>query len=163
MMIHSLSQMVSDCTHTHNNGCRSTIDLLFTSNQQIISDCLTIPVLSNSDHLSLLICLCFKPASPIKNKAKSVWRYNFLDWNKACERIEATYWMALLNYSDINKTWLGWKNALMTIMEECIPKTTILSRRNRPWLTKRLRQAIRRKNALRKRAKKTGNFSKYRA
>ena len=51
----------------------------------------------------------------------------------------------------------------MNIMEECIPKAKILPRRNRPWLTKRLRQAIRRKNALYKRAKMTGNFSKYHA
>ena len=161
MSIHSLLQMVSDYTHTHHNGCRSTIHLLFTSNSQIISDCSTVPALSNSDHLGLLICLCLKPTTPIKSKARSVWRYSFEDWDKACERIEATNWMAFLGYSDIVKTWLGWKNAFMSIMEECVPKTTILPRRNRPWLTKRLRQAIRRKNALHKCAKKTGNFSKY--
>ena len=75
--------------------------------------------------------------------------------------IEATNWMALLNHSDIDKSWLDWK-MFMNIMEECIPKTTSLPRRNHLWLTKRLRQAIRRKNALYKRVKATGNFSKYR-
>ena len=156
MSTHSLFQMVSDYTHVHHNGSTSTIDLLFTSNPQIISDCSTIPPLSNSDHLGLLIHLCLKPATPIKTKARSVWRYSFADWDKACEMIEATNWMALLNHSDIDKSWLDWKNAFMNIMEECIPKTTILPRRNWPWLTKRLRQAIRRKNALYKCAKVTG-------
>jgi hypothetical protein len=46
-----------------------------------------------------------------------VWRYSFADWDKACERIEATNWMALLNDSDIYKSWLDWKNAFMNIME----------------------------------------------
>ena len=55
--------------------------------------------------------------------------------------IKATDWMAL-SHLDIDESWLDWKNFLMNIMEECIPKTTILPRRNRAWLTKRLRQAI---------------------
>ena len=91
-----------------------------------------------------------------------MWRYSFADWDETCEMIEATNWMALLNHSDIDQSWLDWKNAFMNIMKECIPKTTILPRRNRPWLTKRLRQTIRRKNALYKRAKATINFSVYR-
>ena len=48
-------------------------------------------------------------------------------------------------------------------MEECIPKATLPPRRNRPWLTKKLIQAIRRRNFLYKRAKATGNYSKYRS
>jgi hypothetical protein len=47
-------------------------------------------------------------------------------------------------------------------MEECIPKATLPRKRNQPWLTKGLIQAIRRRNILHKRAKVTGNYSKYR-
>ena len=40
-------------------------------------------------------------------------------------------------------------------MEECIPKAALPSKRNQPWLTKRLIQAIRRRNFIHKCAKAT--------
>ena len=48
-------------------------------------------------------------------------------------------------------------------MNKCIPKATIPPRRNRPWLSKRLIQAICKKNILYKRAKITSDFSKYKS
>ena len=163
MSTFSLFQMVSDCTHVHHNGTSSTIDLLFTSNTRLINDCITIPALSNSDHLGLLAHLRLKSANPIKTKTRTVWRYSLADWEKACELIDATDWMSLLNSSDIDDSWNRWRTTFLHIMEECIPKATLPRRRNRPWLTKRLIQAIRRRNLLHKRAKATGNYSKYRS
>ena len=49
---------------------------------------------------------------------------------------------------------------------ECIPQSTLRSRRNLPWLTKSIMQAIRRRNALynaHKKAKSTSAYQKYRA
>ena len=161
MSTYSLSQVVSDYTHVHHNGTSSTIDLLFISNPRLIRNCLTIPALANSDHLGVLARLQLKSSIPIKTKARIVWRYGLADWDKACELIEATDWMSLLDHSDVDRSWSNWKNAFLTIMEECIPKATLPPKRNRPWLTKKLIQAIKRRNALFKRAKTTGNYSKY--
>ena len=141
----------------------STIDLLWTSNPRLINDCATVPALSNSDHLGLLAHLRLKSASPIKTKTRSVWRYSLADWDKACQLIESTDWMSLLNTSNIDKSWSKWKSAFLNIMEEWIPKATLPPKRNRPWLTKSLIQAIKRRNILHKRAKATGNYSKYRS
>ena len=163
MSTYALSQMVSGHTHVHHSGTSSTIDLLFTSNPSLINDCITIPALSNSDHLGLLARLCLKSVNHIKAKTRTVWRYSLADWDRACELIEATDWNSLLDHSDINVSWNKWKSAFMNIMEECIPKATLPPRRNRPWLTKKLIQAIRRRNFLYKRAKATGNYSKYRS
>lgn len=163
MSTYSMFQMVNDHTHTHHNGTNSTIDLLYASNPSLINDCITIPALANSDHLGLLIHLCLKVTNSIKTKTRAVWRYRLADWDRACELIEATDWKSILDYSDINKSWNNWKSALLNIMEECIPRATLPPRRNRPWLTKKLIQAMRRRNCLYKRAKATGNYSKYRS
>ena len=48
-------------------------------------------------------------------------------------------------------------------MNECIPKKKLPNRKNLPWLTKKPINMIKRRNLLYKRAKLTGNFSKYRA
>ena len=46
-------------------------------------------------------------------------------------------------------------------MQECIPSCVLPPRRNRPWLTKWLIQAIQRRNALYRHAKATGDYTKY--
>ena len=48
-------------------------------------------------------------------------------------------------------------------MNECIPKKKLPNHKNLPWMSKRLINLIKRRNLLYKRAKLTGNFSKYRA
>ena len=49
----------------------------------------------------------------------------------------------------------------MSIMEECIPKTVLPPRKNLPWLNKNLTRAMKKRNQLYKRAKQSGDFSKY--
>ena len=46
-------------------------------------------------------------------------------------------------------------------MEQCIPKWVLPSAKNLPWMNKNLRQAMRRRNALYKYGKCTGNYSKF--
>ena len=95
------------------------------------------------------IMILHSSSIPIKTKARSVWRYSLADWDKACELIEATDWMSLLDHLDVDRSWSNWKNAFLTIMEECIPKATLPPKRNQPWLTTKLIQAIKRiKNAI---------------
>ena len=53
-------------------------------------------------------------------------------------------------------------NGYMSIMNQFIPNCSLQCRRNLPWLTKSLIKSIKRRNLLYKRAKRTGNFRKYR-
>ena len=155
-----LSQMVTQHTHIHHNGSRSTIDLLFVSNPNLVKDCCTIPPLANSDHLRLQIQLCQKSPKSVFKRC-TVWRYKFADWDRACELIDSTDWSSLMDAGDINRSWTNWRNRFTQIMYECIPSSTVPPRRNRPWLTKSLIQAIRRRNALFKRAKISGDYTAY--
>jgi hypothetical protein len=75
--------------------------------------------------------------------------------------IEGTDWDSLLDPEDINTSWKIWSDKFLEIMQSSIPTTTLPPRRNRPWLTKKLVQAIRRRNALYKKAKATNDFTKY--
>ena len=102
--------------------------------------CSTIPALSNSDHLGLMVELSFK--STRRNpKGRVVWRYSHADWDRACNLIEAIDWLSLLDPTDINRSWTQWSKAL-SIMEKCIPKATLPRRKNRPWLSKKILQAM---------------------
>lgn len=161
MSTYSLFQTVNDTTHFHHNGTTSTIDLLLASHSELVQDCTTIPALSNSDHSGLLATLSLKTTFSTL-KTCIVWRYNYADWDTACNLIEATDWSATLDPGDINNTWANWRDKFLSIMDKCIPKATLPPRRNRPWLTKKLIQAISRRNAIHKHAKSTKDYSKYR-
>ena len=160
MSTYNLSQMVTEHTHTHHNGTRSTIDLVFVSDPRLVRSCTTIPPLSNSDHLGLQVNLSLKTTITTV-KRRVVWRYKHADWDKACDLINSTDWKSLLGQSNVNKSWSNWCNRFMQIMHECIPSGTIPPRRNRPWLTKKLIQAMRRRNAIYRQAKATNNYMKY--
>ena len=160
MNTHGLSQMVTEFTHVHHNGTESTIDLLFVSDPHLVRSCFTIPALANSDHYGLKIELNLK-AIPKIPKRRTVWRYCHADWEKAHRLIEGTDWDSLLDPGDINISWKNWSVRLLEIMQSSIPTTTLPPRRNRPWLTKKLVQAIRRRNVLYKNAKVTNDFTKY--
>ena len=61
----------------------------------------------------------------------------------------------------IDSTWENWLQQFMSIMNQFIPNCTLRSRHNLPWLTKSLVTSIKKRNSLYKRAKISGNFSKY--
>jgi len=90
----------------------------------------------------------------------SIWRYACADWEKACELIDNTNWDSLFS-DDINFSWSNWQQQFMSIIEECIPKGVLPPRKNLPWLNKNLICAMKKRNQLYKKAKQTGDFSRY--
>ena len=130
------------------------------SDTHCVRSCSTVPPLSNSDHLGLQIDLSLR-STITAPKRRAVWRYKYADWGRACGLMNSTDWKALFIQSDINKSWCNWRDKFMQIMHNSIPSGIIPLRRNRPWLTKKLIQAIQRQNALCKLAKATNNYTKY--
>ena len=147
MSTYNLSQMATEHTHTHYNGTKSMIDLVFVSDPQLISSCTTIPPLRSTTTTA---------------KRHVVWRYKHADWVEACDLIKSANWKSLVDQSDVNRSWSNWRDRFMQIMHDCIPSGVIPPQRNRPWLTKKLIQAMRRRNAIYKQAKVTNNYTKYR-
>ena len=78
-------------------------------------------------------------------------------WEKACELIDNTNWDSLCS-DDINLSWSNWQEQFMGIIEDCMPKGVLPPRKNLPWLNKNLICAM---NQLYKKAKQSGDFSKY--
>lgn len=89
MSTYNLSQMVTEYTHTHHNGTRSMIDLVFVSDPQLVRCCTIIPPIQNSDHSGLKINLSLRSTSAA-TKRRVVWRYKHADWDKACGLIDST-------------------------------------------------------------------------
>ena len=86
------------------------------------------------------------------------------DYDLAQEMLGAIDWNALLQLTDVNMCWSLWHTKLLQVMEACIPQSVLKARKNLPWLTKPVIQAMRSRNSLFRAAKHTNNsefWSKY--
>ena len=153
-------------THIHHDGSISLIDLIFVSNSILSNSCHVAPPLSNADHKGIHMHTSWRPTSKHNSdnhcKGRIVWRYNQANWELANDLINCFDWNSLLS-DNINETWTNWSQKFLSIMNECIPKKKLPNRKNLPWLSKKLINLIKWRNLLYKRAKLTGNFTKYKA
>ena len=70
--------------------------------------------------------------------------------------LDCIEWDALLT-EDVNQYWSTWKHYFLQIMELCIPHTVANVKRNPPWITKNVLNAIKKRDKLFRTAKSTGN------
>ena len=157
-----LRLITSSLCHTQVFSEPTHISLSSPSN---LISCATIPELSNSDHLGLSLISAGKPLQTPKRNCRKVWRYSHANFELACELLDTTDWDCIFT-GDVNSSWINWQMRFLHIMEQCIPQVILRSRKNLPWLTKSILQAIRKKNILfrvAKKCKSTTSYQKYRA
>jgi len=113
-----------------------------------LTSCRVIPPLSNADHLGIEAQIKLKCSSKSPRfSSRSVWLYAHADWDKAWEMIEEFDWNDIMS-DDINDSWTRWHSLFMSIMQECVLKKVLPSRRNLPWLNKNIKSAMRKRNTL---------------
>ena len=160
----ALTQVVSDATH-YSTNFNSLIDLVFLSSPNDLLFCETVPPLSNSDHLGLHFKISIPKSKRNSTKCgRKVWRYAYADFNLANEMIADIDWEILLSSTNINECWSIWRDQFLQIMDICIPKVTLKGRKNLPWLTKPVIQAMRQRNRTfraAKRSKSLADWEKY--
>ena len=134
------------------------------SSPTLLLTCDTVPPLSNSDHLGLLLRTQWRQyRQPTNHPAQMIWLYKHADWRKARRLIQDTDWNSLIT-DDINVSWHNWQKHFLEIMKRWIPKRSLPGHYNLPWLSKSLIQMMKRKNMLfsrAKRSKKVSDFEKY--
>ena len=156
MSTFSLTQVVSQHTHFGPHG-RSLIDLVLLSQPSQLQSCSVIPPLGNSDHHGIILSLKWRLLrKSVVSKKRSVWRYKHADFTRACSLLNSVDWDQVLSMN-INLSWDTWRDNFMEVMERCIPRATLPERRNLPWLDKSIVQAIKRRNCLYSKQKRTNN------
>ena len=160
MQSFSLTQVVPEATHINPNGTATLIDLALLSTPSLLQSCAIIPPIGNSDHNGFLLRLKWKSScQQVQSQPRTIWRYAHADFGKACELINSTDWDALIVNHDVNLSLHNWEHPFLQIMDVCIPKGTLPKRQNLPWVSKNVLRAMRKRNRLYKRAKKTGTVT----
>ena len=162
----SLTQVVNAPTHFSSN-CSSLIDLVFLSSPSNLIFCETVSPLSNSDHLGLSLAVsAVKTKCNPKRSGRKVWRYAHADYELAQEMLDAIDWNSLLQSSNVNTCWSIWHAKFLQVMEACLPQSVLKARRNLPWFTKLVVQAMRKRNSYFRAAKRSNSeelWNKYKS
>ena len=159
---YSLSQVVSEPTHTSPQGNTSLIDLVLISDTSKLTSCSVIPPLGTSDHNGVQLSIKWRSINRMKTAKRRIWRYDLADFETANSLLESTDFTNLLN-CDIDQAWSNWKCKFLSVMEQCIPHKTIQKKRNLPWLNFELTKSMRARNLAYKRAKRSGKHNHWRA
>ena len=87
-----------------------------------------------------------------------MWRYKHANFEKENRLIESLDMTSILDPDDIDYSWENWIVEFLRIMNECVPKATLINRSNIPWLTKDLVQLNWKRNYLYTMARKLAGW-----
>ena len=98
---------------------------------------------------------CEKPKTSISRR--KVWLYEQGDYIKYRSKLESINWDSIIDTSqDINEITNDVSKKILDTASSCIPNRVVAIRKDDlPWITKEIKHLIRKRNRLRKKAKKT--------
>ncbi len=129
------------------------------SNPENLLKCCTIPPLGNSDHQGISVSVKWNVSSKkLITKSRLIWRYKYADFTEACNLLEQINWDDIFaNCSNVNAAVEMFQTHFLHIMSLTIPRSNIREKHNIPWLSKDIIQAMRKRNNLYKKLKRSNN------
>ena len=127
------------------------------------------PPIGSSDHLPVVAKYqsIITKSKPATSSEYTKWLFPLKDVRKMDDAFLYENWEHVFQpYNDIDETWTRWKLAFLKDLELFIPKSTRKSHNrtpSAPWFSKELKQLIRRKNRLFKKAHASGNSDHWKA
>ena len=143
------SQIINDPTNFEPNKSPTCIDLIFTSQPNLVFESGVHPSLCRTCHHQIIYAkICFKVHSP-PSYEREVWHYNRARVDVIKNSIQNFDWnRAFLNLS-INDQVEIFNHTLLNIFRNFFPHETIkCNPKDPPWITKDIKMALRRKNRL---------------
>ena len=161
----NLTQLCSEPTHLNLAGKpESLLDLVLTNTPEYFHESARpMPPIGSSDHLPVVAKYqsIITKSKPATSSEYTKWLFPLKDVRKMDDAFLYDNWEHVFQpYNDIDETWTRWKLAFLKDLEIFIPKSTWKSHNrtpSAPWFSKELKQLIRRKNRLFKKAHAPGN------
>ena len=155
---HNLTQVVSRPTRLTLDSQTMT-DLFFTNNPSLVNTSKVIPGIS--DHEAIYIESSLRPFIN-KSVPREIFQYNKANFDMIKQKLseKENDFDNLVPDSSCNDLWESFKNTLISLMDEFIPKKTIRNKKNhKPWITPHIRTLHRRLSRLLKRTRQTNDPS----
>ena len=152
-------QLIHDPTRV-SEFTNSTIDLIFTSHPELVSESGVIPVLI-SDHYLVYGVHCWK--GPKKEGRSIKFRcFKDIDNDDFRDDLLNAPWEHVLNCQDVNDAWSIWHSTFMSIINHRAPMKSKRIRGNAlPWLDEEIIQLMRQRDRAHKIAKRSGSQNNW--
>ena len=66
-------------------------------------------------------------------------------------------WDAIIDESDIDSCWSNWQRTFLNIINQCVPQKVLPRKKHLPWISSAILKAIKKRNSLLSKYKRTGN------
>ena len=148
----SLRQIVSEPTRCTITSTPTVIDHVYLSEKLNFSSCNILPPIGGSDHNCVFVSLQLSTPK-LKTARHQVWLYKKADFDSANDSLQRIP-SSMFQDDDVDNFWSQWYDLYMTTMSSFIPKKTISSHKQLPYISKDLLILIRKKQRLFKQAKR---------
>ena len=150
-----LTQHVKSPTHFMPNKMASTLDLIFTSEEGMVTDLKHLPPLGNSHHDCLSFTLrCRVITSEGGNLARD---YERADYKSMVQAVIESDLVHHLQICDLQTAWTHLISLLSSLEKRYIPLKTLTKKKQHPYSNKRLLQVRREKDKLYGQYRRTGS------
>jgi len=145
----SLQQCVKEKTRGSN-----ILDLILVYEKKLIYQVRHLPPLAKSDHNILNVVL--NVTTTIRNKTTTSYGYSNANYRILEDKISQVDWVDEISNNKVTHVWELIGKHLNSFKENNIPKLNKSTSTDVPWLTKKLKKLIKKRNNLFKRYKKSG-------
>jgi len=163
LLTNNLEELINEPTHIRDNGSQSCIDLLCTDQAYLFTKTGVYPSLdSHSKHNIIHGTLNFNIHCPPPYKRK-IWDYSAAPNELIKEKLKNTNWFDLFYKLNVNEMSIIFSDVIMDIFCNHIPNKIITCNdRDAPWITLKLKTAIKRNSRVyRKWVKRGRNSADY--
>jgi hypothetical protein len=153
-----MRQLITQPTRFRANQQPSVLDLILTTEDSSLTNVQYLDPVGKSDHVSLKVDLqiCFVPAQRTITFNKIVTNYE-----KVYIRLEKINWPTTLCDANVENNWSTLKNLLLNTVNECSSVIKVKRSSSKPWINAKILKMVKRKRALWKTFKRTGEQIDY--
>ena len=143
------SQLINEPTNFEPHKNPSCIDLIFTTQPNLVLDSGVLPSLSETCHHQIIFTkINFQIFLPPPYR-REIWHFKQAQTNCIRKSIERFDWEGALMNLDVNQQVYLFTDTLLNIFTNFIPHETITcSEKDPPWITKEIKLALHHKNRL---------------
>ena len=141
---------------------QNILDLVFTSNPTLIKSSVSIPGLS--DHDAIVIDMDINPVYSQQQRRK-IYKYSHANWEQLkqdCAKTSIDTVTAANSGATTDETWEIFKKGIIDSMNKNIATRLSSLRLSLPWVNRKIKKMLRRKQRLYRQAKAKNNWTNYR-
>ncbi|KAJ3665857.1 hypothetical protein Zmor_001324 [Zophobas morio] len=158
LLSHHLIQLVDQPTRYRAGQQPSTLDLIITSDDDLLANLEYLDPVGNSDHVVLKVNM---QICTFRRERTVSFLRTVTDYKSVNEDLKKLDWFTLLSDQSIEQNWQVFKNVLRSTVSKHSAVITVKRSSTKPWITAKILKLVRTKRALWRKFKRSSSDTDY--